>query len=154
MEARLTETSNESEWPDRMMLSSGIDRYLRAAGARDHAQRGRLIAAILQDLRSQSTRTDWAWTEIIAAADRCLAGEFRLECDAETVPTTRGRLALRLTANLAAAHNTPPRDLRIMPPQDLSLWRPSAAWLRQLQFGRPAQSLAGSLCWLAVVFIP
>ncbi len=158
MEARLTEISYEArltdDLPDRMMLAARVDRYLRAAGAQDNAQRGRLIVATARDLRTRSSNGDPTWAEIIAAVDRHLAAEFRVDAAREDAPTSRGRVALCMAPGSGAEWATPPREHRTMPPQELSLWRPDTAWLRQLQFGRSAQGLAASLCWLAVLVIP
>lgn len=136
------------------MLAARVDRYLRAAGAQDNAQRGRLIVATVGDLRAQSSNCDPSWADIIAAVDRHLAAEFGVDASGEDALTSRGRVALCMAAGSGAKWATPPREHRTMPPQELSLWRPDTAWLRQLQLGRSAQGLAASLCWLAVLVIP
>src|SRR5690606_1586204 len=103
-----------------------IDRYLRAAGAKDPALRGRLMAATARDLLAQGQIANPTWAEIIAAIDRSLATELAPE--GKTLPRARGRVALGLGASEAVCGpdwGTPPRQHIPMPPQDLSLWRPS-----------------------------
>ena len=72
----------------RLLIS--IDRYLRAAGAKDPALRGRLMAATARDLLAQGQIADPAWAEIVAAIDRSLAAELATE--GKTLPRARGRV--------------------------------------------------------------
>lgn len=149
----------ESEAPHSRLLIH-IDRYLRAAGAADAALRGRVMAATARDLLAQGLIAGPTWAEIVAAIDRSLAAE--LSAEGKTLPRARGRIALGISGGTAEGSaavsgpdwGTPPRRQSAMPPQDLSLWRPSAGWLLRLQLSRPAQGLAACLCWLAVLFVP
>lgn len=142
----------------RLLIS--IDRYLRAAGAKDPALRGRLMAATARDLLAQGQIADPSWAEIIAAIDRSLASELAPE--GKTLPRARGRVALGLGGGSPAASDavsgpdwgTPPRRLQAMQPQDLSLWRPRADALLRLRVSRSTQALTSCLCWLAVLLVP
>lgn len=142
----------------RLLIS--IDRYLRAAGAKDPALRGRLMAATARDLLAQGQIADPAWAEIVAAIDRSLAAELATE--GKTLPRARGRVALGLGGGAPEASaavsgpdwGTPPRRHIAMQPQDLSLLRPRADAVLRLRLSRSTQALAACLCWLAVLVVP
>lgn len=164
MEARLTNTFCRPAvfegLPIEMLqdgLAARIDRYLRAAGALDAATRSRLGVAAARDLWARNFGDEVSWAEIVAAVDRSLAAEFTLEGPSAETLGARGRVALHLASDHVAAGTgsaTPPRIHRQMYPQGLSPWRPSFASWRRLQLSRPAQGLAASLCWLAILIIP
>lgn len=182
MEARLTDLPYKPQVVESPNVSvpqselvARIDRYFRAAGVEDDTCRSRLIAATARDLLARGSTGKLSWAEIIAAVDRLLADELALEGDGRDCTGARGRVALRTLGDDAlrvaadqaghreapapplgrvALRGTPPRSRRVMRAQDLSLWRPSAAWLHRLQLSPAKQGLAASIGWLAVLFIP
>ena len=151
----------EPEMPQSALVSR-IERYLRAAGADDAALRSRLTAATARDLLARGVSAEPGWAEIVAAVDRGLADALFAEGASSALPTSRGRVALRLAATdpetgshaPGADWSAPARQRRGMRPQDLSLWCPSADGLLRLQVSRPVQGLTACLCWLAVIIVP
>jgi hypothetical protein len=152
----------EPETPQSVLVSR-IERYLRAAGADHAALRSQLTAATARDLLARGVSAEPGWAEIVAAVDRSLAGTLFADGGSSALPTSRGRVALRLAATdpeaktpaaAGADWSAPARQRRGMRAQDLSQWRPSADGLLRLQVSRPVQGLVACLCWLAVIIVP
>jgi len=142
-------------------VTQRIDRYLRAAGAKDNALRSRLTAAAARDLLAQGASAEPSWAEIIAAVDRSISSGGARDGGLSVMTSARGRVALQLLGDpvgLPAEWGTPPRHRRVMQAQDLSLWHPRKAIgadrLQRVYFSRKLQAVTACVCWLAVLFVP